>query len=173
MTRRLLNVVTVLSLLLCVAVVTLWVRSLMASDTLLRHNAVDDGTHTVVTQWSFSTVNGSLALHHGWQKLPTENAGFAVPGVLWEWAPDDAAGTVWGGFGFEFDSGGDSSNSIASLSLEVPFWLPVVLFGLAPAVWLFRRLRRRPAGLCPRCGYDLRATPDRCPECGHTAGATT
>jgi hypothetical protein len=53
----------------------------------------------------------------------------------------------------------------------IDYGLLVLLLGLMPAVWAilsFRARRRhqlRP-GLCRRCGYDLRATPDRCPECG-------
>jgi hypothetical protein len=50
----------------------------------------------------------------------------------------------------------------------VPYWLVGLLTIAAPLSWMFRHyLRlRHPIGACRNCGYDLRATPDRCPECG-------
>ena len=56
-----------------------------------------------------------------------------------------------------------------SLRLGISHWLAALLLAVPPALWLHRYLQRRRtarAGLCPSCGYDLRATPDRCPECG-------
>jgi hypothetical protein len=46
----------------------------------------------------------------------------------------------------------------------------IALSSLPPALWTFVLIRRRrranKPGCCPTCGYDLRATPERCPECG-------
>jgi hypothetical protein len=55
--------------------------------------------------------------------------------------------------------------------VAVPHWFLALLFSLWPAIVLGRHRqrradRRRAAGLCAGCGYDLRGSPDRCPECG-------
>jgi hypothetical protein len=62
--------------------------------------------------------------------------------------------------------------------IGVSHWFVAGLLAIAPASAGFRRIirsRRRRArigrGLCPACGYDLRATPGRCPECGEVPRA--
>jgi hypothetical protein len=48
----------------------------------------------------------------------------------------------------------------------VPWWFLLLLFSIAPCRALWRRRTRRTKYGCATCGYDLRATPERCPECG-------
>ncbi len=51
-------------------------------------------------------------------------------------------------------------------TLIIPDWFIIVC--AVATFWYSRKKARREhrPGFCPICGYDLRATPDRCPECG-------
>ena len=57
--------------------------------------------------------------------------------------------------------------------MGIPHAAIIVPFSILPALLIIRlgrQRRRRLRGQCRHCGYDLRASPERCPECG--AGVT-
>jgi hypothetical protein len=59
----------------------------------------------------------------------------------------------------------------AVVEYTIPAWMLILSLAVPLAVALRVAYRRRQpaAGHCRHCGYDLRATPDRCPECGQAA----
>jgi hypothetical protein len=176
--RRLVTLAAVASLLLCIATVALWVRSYWRYDHLSCF-AVDG--HCVLV-----SGDGRLGIMFG-PNYKGPNAMRADPEFrYWNYAPPEgglpgqmeiAAYRSWRRIGFAYDPNrleAYSNNQIAYSSnrFYFPHWLPAAMFALHPAVHLWRRRvtrRRMASNICVACGYDLRATPDRCPECGGVA----
>ena len=174
MLRRLFMALSALSLLLCVAVCVLWVRSYRVGEAVYREGPLfrlailsSKGQCSALrTTYPASAANGPARWKYSNRGMWAEVT--RRPGLY----RADPAVRCYGpvaGFGmFDKPAAGPTSMGAATREVFFPYWSLVGLTAAGPAAWYARRrrLRSRSLGLCPACGYDLRATPERCPECG-------
>ena len=165
MTRRMFTLAAGLSLMLGLTTVALWVRSYWVSDSFgfSNHFAIwlDRGSVIVARSGANPylgehTFDFDVGYHHD---TPEDRDEF--------FNPRRVARRSW--------------NVIAAHREEFPglhmvvveLWAVLLVIG-APAAFgalaIVKRRSRIRRKRCTRCGYDLRATPDRCPECGHESG---
>jgi hypothetical protein len=189
MLRRLFTLLSPLSLLLCVAASVLWVRSRYVGE-VLRCDYGDDG-RSRLNRASLQIGSGRLRLSD--TRVVAHDAEFyrevvepLKRGPLYEREPPElirrsdeyeanelppALGAL--GFGYARFAVLDAPVAhFESWGVVVPIWSLVALALPLPLLWLAWRIRRRrltSRGRCSQCGYDLRATPGRCPECGTAA----
>jgi hypothetical protein len=67
---------------------------------------------------------------------------------------------------------GRDTFSLPEFRIMLPHWCLALILAIVPACFVYQLCRKRcrdRSGLCRTCGYDLRATPSLCPECGALA----
>lgn len=130
-------------------------------------------TWVAVSGWAHFSVNWRhlyLGLSHGRALWFYEESNSSAPYFRFEWCQAQISLTarfIWPLY-WERNKGG-------GFDCAAPAWPLLVLLVLITAVWHLRARRgrvRQRAGFCGQCGYDLRGSPERCPECGHVREAT-
>jgi hypothetical protein len=172
------------SLLLFIAIVICWLRSYFFSD-LLRWT-------TATGQTALCTRQGHLVLHlfrADWSNQPARMFGLKYDQDLPAPPSQDLfvrlmlggnrgdKHTYWEGAGFAWWHY-RRLDGVRSIIAVAPFWSLALATAALPLTVITRYLRTRrrnarqkhnPIPRCQSCGYDLRATPTRCPECGTPA----
>jgi hypothetical protein len=214
MKRRLLNLATALSLLLCVGGAALWARSYFVQDEVTFRQSRSAGGRCHETRHDWYSVAGHLIWETTARDRPEAFVAMERRSTLFDdadgWSyfgrpPEDflfyPAGRddpVWVRCGFRYfsedraETNGDTGDvgwMLKALDVPpdqsffrtrfrevgIPHWPVPAATAPLPLVMAYRawrrRGRRRGAGVCPACSYDLRATPGRCPECGTMVAA--
>jgi len=159
-----------ISLILCVTSIMLWGRSYYRGETL---HWFGDGR-----ELNLASRRGQVDCYKVWasnlRTTPTKFTYFVDPAdrgfegrvIVLKRSSEMQSFGPYLGFAFfrEYPS-------YAELFVEIiaPWWFLTLVTVVMPCIWVRRwrkLLRAVQPGCCASCGYDLRATPKRCPECG-------
>jgi hypothetical protein len=196
MRRWAFHILAGLSLLLALAAAVMWVRSYSRVERVQYTRLDARQTPRPHTQWAITYLEscvGGLQLRHmtavsqglqAFARAHQDPDGYHL-GLRWLVDDDDrqmrypTRGWVTAhthliqcsiaGFEINKSKWGPADNPNTSKSITVPHWF-LVLVGMPLPVFTamvaVRRRRRIRNGMCVNCGYDLRASKERCPECG-------
>jgi hypothetical protein len=180
---------TAISLLLCVTTAALWTRSHWVSDYIPFDGMETDGHSTAAWSYALAWSRGGVEFcgyRSGYTSVdPVAPQTFSASSTPLHWVHTGAGPTAvpfgippkaWCLAGFTFYYSGNRAGPSATFTssylgqwyVQCPYWALLTVTAFLPLVrgWRWLRRRRRGLGVCPKCGYDLRASPERCPECG-------
>ena len=107
----------------------------------------------------------------GFQR-PRQASNVVSQHTSWRTHNQYSTGYTWLYLGFLYLEEGATAHVYPIKIVGIPYWFIMLVSALPWLRWSYVvKNRRRKAwlmksGCCLVCGYDLRATPDRCPECG-------
>ena len=153
MNHRLFTILSAVSLLLCVATMVLWI---LGTWVVLRWGYCGATEGHMLVVWS---APGNIEVVYYTKLTNRSSTGFHA---------ERTYPALHFGWGFAMHVPHDPID-IRPLYFVIPDWFIGSITAVLPFLW-YRRYRRRllaeRKGHCPKCGDDLRASPERCPECG-------
>ena len=184
MRRRLFTLLSAVSLLLCIGFAVLWARSYCVVDTWRWYPRV--AGDLCPQGYLAASQHGVIWLDHRGRMDMMLGVYSDSPWNFQSYRPSDFGLETWGSqlwFAFIWSPHDPPPLNLGTLVSRrrpaatrghdliaaCPYWFLVGASSILPTIWFrsaYRHRRRIRLGLCLHCGYDLRASKDRCPECG-------
>jgi hypothetical protein len=208
--RRFLNILTIISLVLCITSIGAWALSTRFGWQIYRLTATPGGSlrefryeDGLLSIWVVRSWPPNAIFRGTWRSPPATQPEFISvspdPDIDWRYfglsgeygaartpqqmtkadvlnyrradERDDGPYPNWDGIHTHGQAGEYLGERLPYWRIHIPMAIFIAVFGVLPVGWLsinvIRAAFKRPLpGHCLNCGYDLRASKDRCPECG-------